>query len=230
MKITGAQVFEARGEFVPRDLYTDGYLLSDHECGGEVLDAVAALGLPVFVKPARAGSSVGIERVTEAAGVPLAIDHARGYDRRVIVEAAVVGGREIECGVLGTPDGPIVSECAEIEVLGDHEFYDFEAKYLDDSARITVPAELSPQDREAIRTLARDTFVALGCEGMARVDVFLLPDGTVLLNEPNTIPGFTSTSMYPVVWQAAGVAYPDLIDALIRDALRRAATPEVSPG
>ena len=197
---------------------------------GEVLDAVAALGLPVFVKPARAGSSMGIERVTEAAGVPRAIDHARDYDRRVIVEAAVVGGREIECGVLGTPDGPVVSECAEIEVLGDHEFYDFEAKYLDDSARITVPAELSPQDRAAIRTLARDTFVALGCEGMARVDVFLLPDGTVLLNEPNTIPGFTSTSMYPVVWRAAGVAYPDLIDALIRDALRRAATPEVSPG
>lgn len=196
----------------------------------EVLAEVAELGLPVFVKPARAGSSVGITRVTAAAAVASAVEHARGFDRRVIVEAAVVGGREIECGVLGTADGPMVSECAEIEVLGDHDFYDFEAKYLDDSARITVPAAISATDREAIRALARDTFLALGCEGMARVDVFLLPDGTVLLNEPNTIPGFTSTSMYPVVWQAAGIAYAELIDALIGDALRRAASPEVSPG
>lgn len=195
-----------------------------------VLADVAALGLPVFVKPARAGSSVGITRVTSADGVVAAIESARTYDRRVIVEAGIEGGREIECGVLGTPDGPIVSECAEIEVLGGHDFYDFEAKYLDGSARITVPADLTGQDREAIRALARRTFVELGCEGMARVDVFLLPDGQVLLNEPNTIPGFTSTSMYPVVWKAAGVDYADLIDRLISDALRRAADPEVLLG
>lgn len=203
---------------------------SDPALRAGILDDIARLGLPVFVKPARAGSSVGITRVTQQGDVVAAIEAARHHDRRVIVEAAVEGAREIECGVLGTEHGPQVSECAEIEVLGGHDFYDFEAKYLDDSARITVPAKLSDDDREAIRTLARRTFVLLGCEGMARVDVFLLPDGRVLLNEPNTIPGFTSTSMYPVVWQAAGVEYAELIDALIVDALRRAAIPEVSLG
>ncbi|MCB0914459.1 MAG: D-alanine--D-alanine ligase [Actinobacteria bacterium] len=196
----------------------------------EVLERVEALGVPIFVKPARAGSSVGISKVVDAADAIAAIEHARSFDRRVIVEAAIVGAREIECGVLGTPSGPIVSECAEIEVLGDHEFYDFQAKYIDGSARTTVPARISDRDRETIRQLARSTFLALGCEGMARVDVFLLPDGTVLLNEPNSIPGFTSSSMYPVVWQAAGVDYPALIDALVADAVRRAARPEVSPG
>lgn len=196
----------------------------------EVVRQVAQLGLPVFVKPARAGSSVGITRVVDQADLESAIEYARGFDRRVIVEAAVTGAREIECGVLGTPTGPIVSECAEIEVLGDHDFYDFEAKYLDGSARTTVPARITEAERAEIRDLARETFLAMGCEGMARVDVFLLADGGVLLNEPNTIPGFTSTSMYPVVWKAAGVEYPDLIDTLIADAILRAASPEVSPG
>ena len=196
----------------------------------EMLAAIAALGLPVFVKPARAGSSMGITKVNTVQEVPVAVDAARQHDRRVIVEAAVNGAREIECGVLGGPDGPLVSECAEIEVLGAHEFYDFEAKYLDDSARITVPADLTPGQRTAIRDLARRTFLAMGCEGMARIDVFLLSDDTVLLNEPNTIPGFTATSMYPVMWQAAGVPYDELISLLIDDALRRRATPEVAIG
>ncbi len=207
--------------------------ITDHEWTyerDEVLRRVADLGLPVFVKPARAGSSVGITRVVDATATVAAIEYARSFDRRVIVEAAVTGAREIECGVLGTAEGPIVSECAEIEVTGDHDFYDFQAKYIDGSARTTVPARISAGERDAIRTLARRTFLAMGCEGMARVDVFLLPDGTVLLNEPNSIPGFTSSSMYPVVWQAAGVNYTELIDALIADAIRRAERPEVSPG
>lgn len=203
----------------------DGVWLRDRD---EVMERVAALGLPVFVKPARAGSSVGIAKVSRAEDVVAAIEAARLHDRRVIVEAAVEGAREVECGVLGTADGPRASECAEIEVLGDHEFYDFEAKYLDSSAQITVPAALTPREREAIRSAALRTFTALGCEGMARVDVFLTADGQVLVSEPNTIPGFTASSMYPVVWQAVGVDYRQLIDTLLDDALRRASAPEVS--
>ena len=194
----------------------------------QVLAQVAALGLPVFVKPARAGSSVGISRVVDSGEIPAAVEAARSHDRRVIVEAAVQNAREIECGVLATPDGPIVSECAEITVLGGHSFYDFTAKYLDGSTDISLPAALTPDERARIQRLALRAYSALGCEGMARVDTFLTANGEVLLNEPNTIPGFTSTSMYPAVWQASGVSYPDLIDALCEDALRRGAEPEVS--
>ena len=194
----------------------------------EVLERVAQLGLPVFVKPARAGSSVGIAKVTSPSEVVPAIEAARLHDRRVIVEAAIQGAREVECGVLGTEEGPLASECAEIEVLGDHDFYDFEAKYLESSARITVPALLSSRDREAVRSTALRTFTALGCEGMARVDVFITQYGEVLVSEPNTIPGFTASSMYPVVWQAVGVGYTQLIDTLLDDAVRRASEPEVS--
>ncbi|MFI0431706.1 MAG: D-alanine--D-alanine ligase family protein [Candidatus Nanopelagicales bacterium] len=200
--------------------------LSDPEA---VLAAAAKLELPLFVKPARAGSSVGISKVDTADELAAAIENARQHDRRVIIEQGVVGARELECGVLGSAGGPSVSEVAEIEVLGEHEFYDFTAKYLDSSARITVPADLTLEERVAVRTLAARAFTAFGCEGMARVDVFLTADGDVLLNEPNTIPGFTSSSMYPVVWQAAGVSYAHLIDALIADALHRGANPEVSP-
>lgn len=194
-----------------------------------VLVAAAKLEFPLFVKPARAGSSVGISKVDSVDGLAAAIEEARRHDRRVIIEQGVVGARELECGVLGTADGPSVSEVAEIEVLGEHEFYDFEAKYLDSSARITVPADLTLAERDAVRTVAARAFTAFGCEGMARVDVFLTAEGQVLLNEPNTIPGFTSSSMYPVVWHAAGLSYPHLIDELIADALRRGASPEVSP-
>ena len=192
-----------------------------------VLAEIEALGMPVFVKPARAGSSVGITKVNALEDVSAAVAEARTHDLRVIVEAAV-SAREIECAVLVTEQGPAVSPCAEIEVLGDHEFYDFEAKYLDTSARISIPANLDPATVERIHQVALDTFAAMGCEGMARVDIFLTDAGEVLLNEPNTIPGFTPTSMYPALWLYAGVAYPRLLDALIADALRRASHPEVS--
>lgn len=193
----------------------------------EVLGQIAQLGMPVFVKPARAGSSVGITKVHDADELPTAIEEARTHDLRVIVEAGVVA-REVECAVLATARGLEVSPCAEIRVLGDHEFYDFEAKYLDGSAAITVPADIDEASAERVRQVALDTFVAMGCEGMARVDVFLADDGQVLLNEPNTIPGFTPTSMYPALWQAAGLSYAELLDTLIDDALRRAGHPEVS--
>jgi len=193
----------------------------------DLRDEIDALGYPVFVKPARAGSSVGISKVSSPDELERAVMAAREHDRRVIVEAAITGAREIECSVLVTADGPQVSPCAEIEVLGDHEFYDFEAKYIDGSTRITLPAQLSEVQLAEVRRLALKTFHALGCDGMARIDTFVRGD-EVVLNEPNTIPGFTASSMYPLLWQHAGVDYPTLIDTLIADARRRAQNPEVS--
>ena len=186
------------------------------------LDRLAELGLPVFVKPARAGSSLGIAKVAAAADLVPAIEAARKHDPRLIVEAAVSGPREIECGVLVDDGGlPAASRCAEIIVNDEHEFYDFEAKYLDDSATLVVPADLPAPIEDRVRTMAVRAFDALSCEGLARVDFFVQDDGTVILNEVNTMPGFTSISMYPRMWGASGVDYPQLVDRLIQDALRK---------
>jgi D-alanine-D-alanine ligase len=187
-----------------------------------VLDAVASLGLPVFVKPARAGSSLGIVRVTSAGGMREAIEGARKHDPRVIIEAAVAPSREIECGVLVDGDGsPTASRCAEIIVNARHDFYDFEAKYLDDSATLLVPAELPADVEDRVRSMAVRAFSALDCEGLARVDFFLRDTGEVVINEVNTMPGFTSISMFPRMWAATGVDYPNLVDRLVADALRK---------
>jgi D-alanine-D-alanine ligase len=186
------------------------------------LDAIAALGLPVFVKPARAGSSLGIVRVTSADELVAAIEAARKHDPRIIVEAAVAQAREIECGVLVDPEGaPHASRCAEIIVNEGHEFYDFEAKYLDDSATLVVPAQLPAEIEDRVRGMAVRAFEALDCDGLARVDFFVKDDGTIVVNEVNTMPGFTSISMYPRMWQETGVDYPTLVDRLIADALRK---------
>jgi D-alanine-D-alanine ligase len=187
-----------------------------------VRDDIEELGWPVFVKPARAGSSMGITKVHGPADLDAAIEAARLHDPKIVVEA-MVSGREIECSVLGTPDGvPVTSLPGEIEVSGDHEFYDFEAKYLDGaSIRLSCPAQLTPEITERVRDLAARTFEVMGCEGLARVDFFVLPDGQVLVNELNTMPGFTATSMYPRMWAATGLGYPELIDRLIRLALAR---------
>lgn len=187
-----------------------------------MLDAVAALGLPVFVKPARAGSSLGITKVKSVEALVPAIEEARRHDPRVVVEASVEDAREIECGVLVDAEGdPQASVCAEIVVHGEHEFYDFEAKYLDDAADLVVPADLDPAVSERVRELAVQAFEALGCEGLARCDFFVTADGRVLVNEVNTMPGFTSISMFPRVWAESGVDYPALVDRLVADALRR---------
>jgi len=187
-----------------------------------VLDEISGLGLPVFVKPCRAGSSLGISLVREASGLVPAIEEARTHDPRIIVEAAVVGAREIECGVLAEADGrPVASRCAEIVVGARHEFYDFEAKYLDDSATLIVPAALESNVEDEVRAMARAAYDALACEGLARVDFFLRPGGGVVLNEVNTMPGFTSISMYPRMWEESGVPYPELVDRLVGDALRK---------
>ena len=186
-----------------------------------VLARLGRLALPVFVKPARAGSSVGITRVSDPADLPAAIELARAHDPRVIVEQGFLGVREIECGVLDGPDGPRASVCAEIVVRPGHDFYDFEAKYLEDAVDLIVPADLPAEVAASVRAQAVSAFEALTCEGLARVDFFVTPDGQAVVNEVNTMPGFTSISMFPRMWQASGLTYPQLVDHLISDALRR---------
>ncbi|MFK5634737.1 MULTISPECIES: D-alanine--D-alanine ligase family protein [unclassified Ornithinimicrobium] len=188
------------------------------------LDAANALRFPVFVKPARAGSSVGVVKVDHPDELEAAVEKARDHDPKVLVEQGIVG-REIECGVLQGRGSaaPRISECGEITVVGaGHEFYDFEAKYLDeDSVRITAPTQVSDAVREEVHRIARAAFEVAGCEGLARVDCFVTPDEQVVLNEINTMPGFTPFSMYPQVWAASGVSYPELVDELLQLALAR---------
>ena len=186
-------------------------------------EAVASLGWPVFVKPARGGSSLGISRVEWPADLDAAVDLAREHDPKVIVEAAVAG-REIECAVLGSADGgaPRTSRVGEIEILAGHEFYDFDAKYLDgEHVRLSCPADVPAHVEDEVRELSARAFDAFDCEGLARVDVFLTHQHHVLVNEINTMPGFTPTSMYPLLWAASGWDYPTLVDELLQLALAR---------
>ena len=187
------------------------------------MDAVASLGWPVFVKPARAGSSMGISKVSGPEGLEAAIEMARQHDPKVVVEAGIVG-REIECGVLeGRDGGPArASEVGEIEVVQGHEFYDFEAKYLAESdIELSCPAKVPDHVADEIRRVAVAAFEAAGCEGLARVDCFYTEHGDVILNEINTMPGFTPLSMFPMMWAATGLDYTELIDELIELALAR---------
>jgi D-alanine-D-alanine ligase len=180
------------------------------------------LGLPLFVKPARAGSSFGITKVKSYDDLDDAIATARAHDPKVLVETAIVG-REIECGVLEgeAGGGPEASLLAEVRVVKDHEFYDFEAKYLDDACEFDIPAVLPERVAREVQELACRTFVALECAGLARVDFFVTPELDVYLNEINTMPGFTATSMFPRMWAASGLEYPKLVSRLVRTALRR---------
>lgn len=184
---------------------------------------VEPLGWPVFVKPARAGSSMGIAKVDDASGLRAAIEAAREHDPKVVVEAAIVG-REIECGVLDGHgvDSPRTSELGEAVVVKGHAFYDFEAKYLaEDDVRLECPADVPPEVAKEIQEMAVRAFEAAGCEGLARVDFFYTPEGEIVINEINTMPGFTPHSMYPRMWAASGLDYPALIDELISLALER---------
>jgi len=181
------------------------------------------LGLPVFVKPARAGSSIGISRVTDWTQLDAAIELARGTDPKVLVEAAVVG-REVECGVLEFPDGRVEASLpAEIRIVGDDApaWYDFDAKYLDDVCEFDIPAKLDDEVTERVRAMAVAAFRALDCQGLARVDFFVGTDGAVTVNEVNTMPGFTPISMYPRVWAVTGVDYPTLLATLVDTAIAR---------
>ncbi|MGV0851128.1 D-alanine--D-alanine ligase family protein [Mycolicibacterium phlei] len=188
------------------------------------LDDRERLGLPVFVKPARGGSSIGVSRVTTWDELPQAIELARQHDPKVIVEAAVPG-RELECGVLEFPDGRVeASTVGEIRVAGvrgrEDGFYDFATKYLEDAAELDVPAKIEDETADAVRELAIRAFHAIDCQGLARVDFFLTEDGPVI-NEINTMPGFTTISMYPRMWAASGVDYPTLLATMVQTALTR---------
>jgi D-alanine-D-alanine ligase len=182
-----------------------------------VRQELAVLGTPVFVKPARLGSSVGIAKVWSEAELGPALDEAFAHDPLVIVEA-FSGGMEVECSVMGH-DTPEASVPGEIVVLkGD--WYDYAAKYGDGGMELRVPAGVPDAVREEVRRLAVDTFVRVGCSGLARVD-FFVEDGRVLVNELNTMPGFTATSVFPKLWEASGVPAPDLCDRLVGFALER---------
>ncbi|MBV9280067.1 MAG: D-alanine--D-alanine ligase [Chloroflexi bacterium] len=177
-----------------------------------------SLDYPVFVKPCNLGSSVGISKAHQRGELEDAIDLAARYDGRIIVEQGI-DAREVECSVLGNDD-PVVSVPGE--VVSHHEFYDYEAKYTDGLADLIVPARVTGEQTRQLQDLARRAFLAVAADGLARVDFFIARrDGRVLVNEINTIPGFTSTSMYPKLWEASGVSYPELIDRLIRLAFDR---------
>ncbi len=197
----------------------DFRVLCAHELESTDFTAIAgALGLPLFVKPCNLGSSVGISKVGGLPEVKPAVVKALRYDRKVILESAVKG-REIECAVLGN-EAPIVSLCGE--VVPTRDFYSYDAKYIDeDGARLLAPAELEPDLQRSVRELAVKAFRVLECQGMARVDTFIESSGRVILNEINTLPGFTRISMYPRLWALSGIPYPELLDHLINLALDR---------
>jgi len=178
------------------------------------------LGYPLFAKPATLGSSVGVTKVHEPDELRPALEEAFRYGRKTLLEPSVEGAREIEVAVLGNDD-PVASVPGEIVPTG-HEFYDYEAKYLDEhGAELIIPARISAEITETAQRLAVAAFRAIDCAGMARVDFFLRPTGEVLVNEVNTIPGFTQISMYPKLWEASGISYADLVDRLVELAIER---------
>lgn len=179
---------------------------------------VQTLSLPMFIKPANTGSSVGISKVKNREDFYTALESAKHYDSKIILEACMVG-REIECAILGNRT---LQASLPGEIIPHDEFYSYAAKYLDaDGATLSTPAELPQEIIEKIQTIAKKAFRVLCCEGMARIDFFLTPEGDIILNEANTAPGFTQISQYPNMWRVSGLAYPDLIDRLIALALAR---------
>jgi D-alanine-D-alanine ligase len=176
---------------------------------------------PVFVKPSSGGSSRGTHKVKSAEQLGTAIDDALTYDDKVLIENAI-NGREIECAVLERDGTSYASVLGEIVVNPQFEFYDFEAKYLDDATTVKIPADIPEADAQAIQIAAMQAFDALGCQGLARCDFFYSDDNQIIINEINTLPGFTGTSVYPKLWQATGVTYSDLITTLIDSAINKA--------
>jgi D-alanine-D-alanine ligase len=196
-----------------------------------VLDEIAELGWPVFVKPARGGSSVGITRVSGVADLEPAVEAARRHDPKVLVEAAVEG-MEVECAVLEGIDGrpPEASLPGQVVVDPGSSFYDFQAKYLADGTSMTIPAPIPAAAAAEVRRLACAAFEAISCEGLARVDFFYTPAGQVVFNEINTMPGMTPASGFPLMWAATGLPLPQLIDRIIQTALRKRPGPRLPAG
>ena len=197
-------------------------VVKSHQAMPSFAQMKKCLGLPLFIKPANLGSSVGVSRVTKQLEYQLALKKAFQYDTKVLIEE-YIEGREIECAVLGndTPQASLPGEV--ITNTTHHTFYSYEAKYLDESgAAIAIPAKLSQKQIKEVRQLAVRVFQALCCEGMGRVDFFLKADGSFVVNEINTIPGFTNISMYPKLWEISGIDYKTLLDTLIQLALERA--------
>jgi D-alanine-D-alanine ligase len=189
-----------------------------------ILDEIAELGWPVFVKPARGGSSIGITRVSGPGDLEEAVETARGHDPKVLAEAAV-DGIEVECAVLEGADGgpPEASVPGQVVVDERSAFYDFEAKYLDAATTMRIPAPLPAEAEAEIKRMACAAFDAISCESLARVDFFYTPDGRILVNEINTMPGMTPASGFPMMWAASGLPLPQLVDRIIQTALRRRA-------
>jgi D-alanine-D-alanine ligase len=187
-----------------------------------VLDEIGELGWPVFVKPARGGSSIGTSQATSPESLVAAIENARAHDPKVLVEAAIAG-IEVECGVLeGADGGPCEASLpGQVVVDPDYSFYDFEAKYLAGGTDMIIPAPIPSSDVALVRQLACAAFDALSCEGLARVDFFYTPDGQIVLNEINTMPGMTPASGFPRMWAATGLSLTDLADRIVQTALRK---------
>jgi len=186
----------------------------------EITREVSALGYPVFVKPARGGSSRGTSKVKSEGELLTAVLEAFTFDPKIMIESAIVGS-EIECAVLEIDGQPQASIVGKIVIDSRFEFYDFEAKYLDGATDIELPAPITATSAEAIRKAAIAAFTALGCSGLARVDFFLTTSGQVIINELNTMPGFTSTSVFPKMWAASGVGYTEVISHLLQSAQAR---------
>jgi D-alanine-D-alanine ligase len=217
-KIVQKRLFDSAG--LPVVKYVS-FLSSACRSGGRkaVAQVEKMLRYPVFVKPANTGSSVGITKAHNRKELKAGLLDASRYDRKVIVEEGIEGVREIECSVLGNDD-PIASVPGEI--IPSNEFYDYDAKYIDGKSQAVIPARLTPAVKKNVRELAVKAFRAIDCAGMARVDFFVTKrSGRVYLNEVNTIPGFTSISMYPKLWEASGISYAELLDRLIELAMRR---------
>jgi D-alanine-D-alanine ligase len=192
--------------------------LRSHEKLPDFAALTEELGLPLFIKPANMGSSVGVSKVRTEGEFAAAVSRAFEFDVKIVIEE-YIRGRELECSVLGNEE-PKASPPGEI--IPSHDFYSYEAKYLDEKgASLEIPARLSPEKTAEVQKLAVQTFQVLCCEGLARIDFFMKADGTILVNEINTMPGFTKISMYPKLWEAGGVSYTRLIDQLIELALRR---------
>lgn len=210
-------------DFTKRILMLAGLNVADYALvrNGKLTDTLIAdiedrLQYPVFVKPANMGSSIGVSKADNRDALIEAVANASKFDRKVLVEAAIIG-REIECAVLGN-DEPQASVCGEI--VSNHQFYDYDSKYIEaDGAVLSIPADISEQSSKNIQAISKQVFTTLECRGLTRVDVFLTPDDEVYINEVNTIPGFTNISMYPKLWEVSGIHYPELIDQLIQLAI-----------